>query len=214
MSDDTFRQPTTGSISVDVAARHAHVIGHGPRIEAIPNDEIDEEAWNIVHAIRDSVGASRATVMPEYMRLVLKHREIFRCHMEMGTVIFSGQLPARERELAVLRIGYLTRAPYEWGEHVDIGKRYGLSAEEVVRVTQGSSAEGWAPHDAAILRGVEELLADQAVSDATYETLAASWTEAQIIEYLVMVGQYIATACLQNSLRVRLAGDNPGLSHR
>ena len=81
----------------------------------------------------------------------------------------------------MLRCAWLCRAPFEWGEHVDIGKRYGLSAEEVERVTQGSSAPGWSEHDAAILRGVEELIGDQALSDATWETLAKSWNEAQMI---------------------------------
>ena len=132
----------------------------------------------------------------------------------MGTAIFQGQIPSRERELAVLRIAWLSRAPYEWGEHVDIGKRYGLEDQEVERVTQGSAAPGWDEHERAILRGVEELLADQALSDSTYATLAKTWSEPQLIEYLMMVGQYVATAFIQNSLRVRLAEDNPGLSHR
>jgi len=61
---------------------------------------------------------------------------------------------------------------------------------------------------------VEELIADQAMSDDTWDVLAKSWDEAQLIEYPMMVGQYVATAFLQNSLRIRLAPDNPGLSNR
>jgi alkylhydroperoxidase family enzyme len=206
--------PQTGSIEFDIAAREAHVVGDGPRIEAIPNDEVDAESWELVHTIRASTGASRATVMPEYMRTALKHPGIFRRQMEMGTTIFQGRIPPRERELAVLRCGWLCRAPYEWGEHVDIGKRYGLSDEEVERVTQGSSAPGWSAHDAAILRGVEELIGDQALSDETWATLARTWDEQQLFEFPMMVGQYVATAFVQNSLRIRLADDNPGLAHR
>lgn len=206
--------PETGSISFDIAAREAHVVGKGPRIEAVPNDRIDAESWALVNTVRGSIGAPPTDIMPEYMRMMVKHPAIFRCHMEMGTAIFKGQLPARERELAVLRIGWLSRAPYEWGEHVDIGKRSGLTREEVERVTQGSSAPGWSEHERAILRGVEELLADQALTDATWNVLAKSWNEAQMIEFPMMVGQYVATAYVQNSTRTRLAGDNPGLSHR
>ena len=112
----------------------------------------------------------------------------------------------------MLRCAWLCRAPFEWGEHVDIGKRYGLSAEEVERVTQGSSAPGWSEHDAAILRGVEELIGDQALSDATWETLAKSWNEAQMIAFPMMAGQYVATAFVQNLLRIRLAENNRGSS--
>ena len=103
--------PQTGSIEFDIAAREAQVVGEGPRIEAIPNDEIDAESWELVHTIRASTGASRATVMPEYMRTAAKHPAIFRCQMEMGTAIFQGRIPPRERELAVLRCGWLCRAP-------------------------------------------------------------------------------------------------------
>jgi alkylhydroperoxidase family enzyme len=205
--------PQTGSISFDIAAREAHVLGDGPRILAIANDDVDQDAHDLVNRVRASTGAGPAPIMPDYMRTVLKHREIFRCQMEMGTAIFKGRIPPRERELAVLRCGWLCRAPYEWGEHVDIGKRYGLTDEEVARVQQGSSAPGWTEHDAAILRGVEELIGDQALSDETWNVLAKSWDETQLIEFPMMVGQYVATAFIQNSLRIRLAPDNPGLSH-
>lgn len=205
--------PQTGSISFDIAARQAHVVGDGPRILAIDNDDVDDESHAVVSRLRASAGAGPAAIMPDYMRTMIKHPEIFRCQMEMGAAIYKGRIPPRERELAVLRCGWLCRAPYEWGEHVDIGKRYGLSDEEVARVQQGSSAPGWSEHEAAILRGVEELIGDQALSDATWNTLAKSWDEAQLIEFPMMVGQYVATAFVQNSLRIRLAPDNPGLSH-
>jgi alkylhydroperoxidase family enzyme len=204
----------TGSIQFDIAARQAHVVGSEPRIAPHPNEGIAQESWDVVNAVRAGAGAGPATEMPEYMRLMLKHPTIFKPHMEMGAALYKGKIPPRDRELAILRCGWLQRAPYEWGEHVDIGKRNGLSAEEIERVTHGSSAPGWSDHDRAILRGVEELLGDQALSDATWNTLAKSWDEVQLIEFPMMIGQYVATAFVQNTLRASLAPDNPGLSHR
>ena len=113
-----------------------------------------------------------------------------------------------------MRISWLAGAPFEWGEHVEIAKRAGLSAEEVERITQGSSAGGWSMHDAAILRAVEELLADFAISDTTWATLARSWDEQQLIELPMMIGQYLTTAFLLNSLHVQLGAGNKGLNHR
>jgi 4-carboxymuconolactone decarboxylase len=204
----------TGPIEVDVESRQAHVIGEGPRIAPLPNEGIGQATWDLVNAIRASAGAPPAVIMPDYMRMALKHPEIFRCQMDMGNVLYNGEIPARERELAVLRCGWLCRAPYEWGQHVTIGKRIGLSQEEIERTMAGSSAPGWSEHDEAIVRGVEELLGDHALSDATWETLAKSWTEQQLIEFPMMVGQYVATAFVQNSLRVPMEPGNPGLSQR
>lgn len=206
--------PETGSITFDIAARQAQVVGAGPRIEALPNEGIEQEAWDVVNKVRAGAGAGPATTMPEYMRMMLKHRGIFRVHMEMGAAIYAGKIPPRERELAILRSAWISRSPYEWGEHVDIAKRNGLTDEEVERVTRGSSAPGWSELDQAILQGVEELLGDHALSDATWNRLAKSWDEVQLIEFPMMIGQYVATAFVQNSLRVALALDNPGLSHR
>lgn len=198
----------------DIAAREAHVVGPGPRIAAVPNAEVAPESRAIVDAIRASAGAGPAEIIPEYMRVVIKHPEIFRCQMDLGTVLFQGEIPARERELAVLRVGWLTRSPYEWGQHVEISKRYGVTDAEIEQVILGSAACGWSKHDAAVLRGTEELLADYTLSDATWEVLAKSWSEAQLIEFPMMVGQYVATAFVQNTLRIPLVDSNPGLSRR
>ena len=204
----------SGPIIVDAAQRQAHVVGDAPRIAPLSQAEMDPDALALCIAIRESVGVFEHTVIPDYMLTMVKHPELFRCQMDMGTVLFQGSIAPRERELAVLRVGWLTRAPYEWGQHVNIAKRYGLSDVEVERVTQGSSAEGWSAHEAAILRGVEELLGDHALSDATWAALAATWSEQQLIEFPMMVGQYVATAFIQNSLRSALDNGNPGLARR
>lgn len=197
-----------------MAAREAEITGKPQRIDDVEPGMLDGDARDLIERIRGSVGAERQGPIPGYFLLMVKHPEIFRCQMEMGTAIFKGQLPPRDRELAVLRIGWLCRAPYEWGEHVDIGRRCGLTSEEVVRITHGSGAAGWNVHDQAVLRGVEELIDNQFITDGTWAILAESWNEAQLIEFPTVVGQYVATAYVQNSLRVRLAAHNPGLTHR
>ncbi|MCJ2187173.1 carboxymuconolactone decarboxylase family protein [Novosphingobium beihaiensis] len=196
----------------DIAARQAHVVGDGPRIRPVAQDDIDAASRELVHAVRDGAGAPRVEGVAEYMRTIFKHPALFRCQMERGAVLFNGRIPACERELAVLRVAWLCRAPYEWGQHVEIARRVGLDGAAVERVREGSAASGWTAHEAAILRGVEELLEDKALSDATWDVLARSWDEAQLIEFPVMVGEYIATALVQNTLRIRLVDGNPGLT--
>jgi alkylhydroperoxidase family enzyme len=208
------RAPETGQRDYEISARHAQALGDGPRIEAIPNDQIGADAWSLVDTLRESAGAPPVDVMPEFMRLMAKHPPIFHRQMEMGNVLFNGRISPRDRELAVLRISWLAGAPFEWGEHVVISKRCGVTAEEIERVTQGSSAAGWSEHDAAILRGVEELVADFAISDQTWSVLAKSWDEPQLIEFPMMVGQYLTTAFLLNSLKVQLGAGNTGLAQR
>ena len=196
------------------AARDAEIIGKPQRIETPALEDMTPEQHEVVRVIRASIGIPEGTPMPDYSVLMTRHPELFRRQLEMGTALFKGFIPARERELAVLRIAWLLQAPYEWGEHVNIGKRYGVSGEEIQRAIEGSKAPGWTEHEAAILSAVEELLADQTLSDATYDTLAKTWDDRQLLEFPMLVGQYVCTAIHQNALRIRLQPNNPGLSHR
>lgn len=206
--------PKTGSIATDIAARERHVIGDGPRIQPLDNDKLDQAARDLVTEVRAGAGAGPIEIVPAYMRTMIKHPALFKGQMELGTVLFNGKIPPREREIAILRVAWLSQSPYEWGSHVAIAGRCGLTSEEIERTTHGSSAPGWTAHEAAILRGVEELLADFALSDATWETLAQTWDEAQMIEFPSMVGQYIVTAYVQNSIRTPLDEGNTGLNRR
>lgn len=199
----------------DIDAREAEIIGKPQRIRALGADEFGDDARALVVDVRNSLGVDTGDEIPEVFRLMLWHPGLFRCQMEAGVQLLGkGELSPRDRELAVLRVAWWSGAPYEWGEHVDIAKRYGISSEEIERVTQGSSAPGWSEHERAILRGVEELLGDQMISDETWETLARTWNERQLMEFPYLVGQYFLTALQQNSLRVRLANDNIGLRQR
>jgi 4-carboxymuconolactone decarboxylase len=204
-----------GGARFDLEERMRDTVHKGQRIEPVGEDELTEETRAICVAMRQAFGIAETGKIPEVLLLMLRHPDMYHAQMAFGMMLAAKNLiPARERELAILRNAWLAGAPFEWGEHVDIGKRMGLTPEEVERCTIGSSAEGWNDHDRAILKGVEELHANFALSDETWDTLARSWSEPQLMEFPVLVGQYIATALQQNTLRVRLAPDNPGLSHR
>ncbi|MEZ5735447.1 MAG: carboxymuconolactone decarboxylase family protein [Novosphingobium sp.] len=125
-----------------------------------------------------------------------------------------GLLPARDREIAILRIAWLNQLPFVWGEHVRLGHKAGLQTEEVERITTGSTAPGWNEHDAAILRAVEELREGSDIGDETWAVLARSWNEGQLVELPVLIGQYQTLGYVQNVLRYPLWEGNPGLSAR
>ncbi len=198
----------------DIEARMAEVVGDGPRIEPLGVEEMDEDSREQVRAIRASAGAADVDQLPEFMRTMIKHPALFKQQMEMGNMLYNGMVPKRERELAILRSAWLSRAPFEWGQHVIIAKRIGISADEVERARIGSAAGGWSRHEGAVLKAVEELHGNTAISQETWDVLAETWDEAQLIEFCQMIGQYVATAFVQNSIRARLEDGNAGLALR
>jgi alkylhydroperoxidase family enzyme len=153
--------------------------------------------------------------LPEIVRTMLRHAELFAVHTDVGLhLLAKGTLSLHDREFAVLRIAWLCQAPYEWGEHVLVGKRFGLVSADIARIIEGPDAEGLDEHESAILRAVDELHADSMISDATWATLAKRFDERQLIELPIIVGQYQTTAYYQNSLRLRLHTGNQGLKAR
>jgi alkylhydroperoxidase family enzyme len=153
--------------------------------------------------------------LPEIVLTMLHHAELFARHTQVGLQLLArGALSLRDRELAVLRIAWLCQAPYEWGEHVMVGKRFGLSSEDIARVIEGPDAAHLDQHESAILRAVDELHGDAMISDPTWHTLAERLDERQLIELPIIVGQYQTVAYYQNSLRLRLHTGNLGLKAR
>ena len=112
-------------------------------------------------------------------------------------------LPPRERELAILRVGYLCGAGYEWTQHVPIGRDGGLSDEEIERIKAGPTAPGWSAIDAAILRASDELVRDHFIADATWRDLAELGDTGRA-DLVFTVGQYTQVSMILNSLGVQL----------
>lgn len=153
--------------------------------------------------------------LPEIVRTMLHHAELFALHTDVGLQLLArGALSLRDRELAVLRIAWLCQAPYEWGEHVMVGKRFGLTGDDIEHVISGPDADGLDEHSSALLRAVDELHGDAMISDATWSTLAKRLDARQLIELPIIVGQYQTVAYYQNSLRLRLHTGNLGLKAR
>ena len=168
-----------------------------PRIGPLPEAQWDD-------AVRELL-ASRAADGPvqNIFSTLARHPELFRRWMGFaGKLLLAGMLPARDRELLILRTGWNCGSDYEWGQHVRIGRMAGLSVDEIARIPQGPDATGWAPFDATLLRAADQLHAQSFISDQTWEELARRYDERQLIEVPMLVGNYHAVAFTLNSLGV------------
>ena len=171
-----------------------------PRITPLSESDWDDKTRELVESA--SAGAVGAGA-PNIFTTLVRHRRLFRRWSAFGGVLLTGTLPARDRELVILRTGWLCRAAYEWGQHVRLGRLAGLSDEEIGRVVDGPGAEGWTDIEAALLRATDELHADACISEATWAILAANFSPEQLIELPMLVGQYHLVAFTVNSLGVQ-----------
>jgi alkylhydroperoxidase family enzyme len=138
------------------------------------------------------------------------HPDLLRAFTRFGNVLLNhGTLPARSRELVVLRVGWRGGSPYEFGQHTLIGRAVGVTDDEVRRLA-APGYDGWSDDDATLLRLADELCADDRVGDATWAALAARWSRAELLELLVLAGYYRLVCGLLNSTGVQLEPGTPG----
>jgi alkylhydroperoxidase family enzyme len=112
-------------------------------------------------------------------------------------------LPAREREIVILRVGYQCRSGYEFTQHTRIGLQSGLSADEIERIKRGADA-GWSDADAALIRASDELVADHFITDATWADLGKHFSDKQRMDVVFTVGQYTQVSMMLNTFGVQL----------
>ena len=116
-----------------------------------------------------------------------------------GKLLMKGKLPARDRELVILRTAWLCGSDYEWGQHARIGREAGLTDDELARIP---TATGWSDDDALLLSATDELATDHRLSDATWAALADRYDDQQLIELTLLVGSYAMLAGMLNSAGV------------
>ncbi len=121
-----------------------------------------------------------------------------------GHILGKSSLPPRDRELLILRTGWLCRAEYEWGQHAVIGRMVGLSDDEIRRITQGPDVAGWEPFDRTLLRAADELFEEQIISNGTWADLSSKYDTHQLMDVVFTVGQYTLVSMALNAFGVQL----------
>jgi alkylhydroperoxidase family enzyme len=201
----------------EIQQRDDYIRGRPPRLPTLlPEDRterqqalLDQMSIVVVDGVRKS-REDRAA-----LEIMIRHAELYQAHLGVAQLYLSDcEMTIRDRELAILRVGWLCQAPFEWGAHVKIAKRNGVTTEEIERVIAGSAAPGWSKQDSTILRAVEELHFDSMIADATWADLAGFYNDKKLIELVILVGQYKTVAYYQNSLRLPLPAGSKGLLSR
>lgn len=125
-------------------------------------------------------------------------------------VLRDNTVPPREREILILRIGWLCQSEYEWAQHVRIGKRTGLSDDEIRGISEGAESPRLKDADRLLVRATDELHEDACLTDATWQALAKVYNQNQLIDLVFTVGQYNLVSMALNSFGVQLDDDLDG----
>ena len=176
-----------------------------PRIPALEADEWDDDAKELLQPF-----VARGRVLNIFKTLA-NHPDLARRWMVFANhILGKSKLAVRERELIILRIGYLCQAGYEWGQHVLIAREAGMTDEEIRSAKTGPDTPGLSDLDRLLLTATDELHADAHVSDSTWEGLSGHLSRQQLMDVVFTVGQYNLVSMALNSFGVQADEGLPG----
>jgi alkylhydroperoxidase family enzyme len=154
--------------------------------------------------VRDALGR----VPPlNIFRMMANAESAFRPWLRWGASLLGElQLDPLLRELAILRVARLTpHAEYEWVQHVPLAKAAGATGEQVAALERDEiDAEGFSPDERLVLRFTTEVVRDAQASDETLEELGGVLSPREIVELLMVIGQYMMVARVMATTRMEI----------
>jgi alkylhydroperoxidase family enzyme len=144
----------------------------------------------------------KSDVKPEFQDLLSRPINLYRMliHSPEALRAFSGLgyfirrksvLDPRLREMAILQVGYLARSPYEYSHHVEIGRHFGVSDDDIRAIT-----------DEAVLRAAREMTNGLAMSDATFAELQRSLDNERLTDLVMTIAFYNAVVRVLGTLQI------------
>ena len=180
-----------------------------PRVPPLKLSEVNP-ALRVVLTLGAKWGSKRtgSTVVPDVFLLLLRHPHLFWSWLRFASKLMPfGTLDRRDAELVILRVAWNCRCRYEWGQHVAIGLRAGLTADEIARMPQGPDAPDWSARQRALLLATDDLHYGRRISDDTWRLLTEQFRTRQCIEATMLVGHYQMLAGVLNSACLPLEPD-------
>lgn len=121
-------------------------------------------------------------------RTTLHHPPIGRIVGDVvDALVMNSVLDARLREIAILRTGWRLGSVYEWSNHYGIGRRAGLSDEEIVAIRDGASSTVLTAVDRCVIRVVDEIFDHVVVAPSTLAEVRELLGDDRALMELVMI---------------------------
>jgi alkylhydroperoxidase family enzyme len=167
----------------------------GPRIAPLRPEDAPQE-----------IRAVLAELPPLNLFAVLANAPAsFRPFLAMGrSILAESEFDARKREIAILRIAHVTRAPYEWSHHVRIGKQVGLTDAEIEKLTVDGPVASLGEEGNLLCRVADEISRDVRLSDEALAEILERYGPRGAAELILCCGWFNLVSRFLESARVQL----------
>jgi 4-carboxymuconolactone decarboxylase len=145
--------------------------------------------------------------LPEWMRKIVSDRAanitrmlvgaseaVFKGYAGLSSAYVLGKSPLdpKLREIAILRVGYLSNACYAVFQHESAARHVGLSEEQIAAIKAGGgAASALGEAGAAVLVFVDDLVKNVRPDDATLAGVRKHLSDTEVIDLTLVSGMYM-----------------------
>ena len=170
------------------------------RVKLLEKQDVDPMVKQIYQKIEDS-----GSEVINLMKALAHSPKICRDFNRIGiTLLLKGDLSPRLRELAILRVGNLAQANYEWTKHVPIALKAGAVQEQIDELSNWTGSTHFDEQEQAVLQYTDEVARNIRASDDTFKKIAEFLSEKEIIELTVTIGYYGLVCRVLEALEIQL----------
>ena len=111
-------------------------------------------------------------------------------------------LPPDLRELAILRVAVLNRAPFEFEAHRPVARNVGVSEEKIAAIELPQIGEPFNALERKVLALTDAMTRDVQVTDAVFEPIANHFDHRAVTELVATIAAYNMVSRFLEALRI------------
>lgn len=113
--------------------------------------------------------------------------------VRMGNaLLYRCELDPKLREIAILRVGRLSRAAYEVFQHERIAREVGVAEEKIAALRDATiEAAAFSDQEKAVLRFTDDVVRNVKASDKTLKAVEAFLSRGALVELTLTIGYYM-----------------------
>lgn len=157
----------------------------------------------------------KSDLLPEHQDLLARNINLYRllAHSPraarslntLARFIRDGsRLDPRLRQMAILQVGYVTRAAYEYSHHIRISRDFEVSDDDIRAIADETAGRSTAlePLAKAVLRAARDMTRDLAISDETFAVLRQGLDDERLTDLLITIAYYNGLVRLMAAMQI------------
>jgi 4-carboxymuconolactone decarboxylase len=108
------------------------------------------------------------------------------------------------REVAILRVGYLSKSAYEVFHHEGLGRQIGLTDAQIAAIKAARPDPVLTPAQTAVMAFADDVIMNVRAGDATLTAVRAHLSDQAVVDLILVIGLYMTVSRLLETAGVEL----------